>query len=168
MTAPVISGYRRLTNERITAMKKLLVFTVIIAAVVAFAAPIYAGGAGAIKAEFTPNVGWVILNPPASGKLIGTAHLNDGLPNEEFTVSVRVRYMDGTVDEFKDIATLTTNGQGKGNVHVQVDINPPAGSDKIRRVAFRVRRPGPPNILYNAIVWDIPLKSPRGKSMRKY
>lgn len=149
-------------------MKKSLIFAMMLVAALTLASSVYAGGMGAIKAHFDPDVGWVILNPPASGKLIATAHLESGLPNEEFTVTVRVRYMDNSVDEFVDIATLSTNGQGKGNVHVSVDINPSAGSDTIRRVAFRVRRPGPPNVLYNAVVWDIPLKSARGLKAKNH
>ena len=115
-----------------------------------------AEGQGAVKVEFDPNVGWVIFNTTASGKLIASAHLDDGLPDEEFSVSVRVRYEDQSTDIFADIATLSTNGQGKGNVQVQVDINPPAGTSTLRRVAFRVRRA--PNPLYVAVAWDIPLK----------
>jgi hypothetical protein len=115
-----------------------------------------AGGVGAVKVPFDPDVGWVILNTTASGKLNATAHVENGRPNEEFSVSVRVRYEDDTVDVFADIATLSTNGQGKGNVHIQVDIDPPADTDTLRRIAFRVRRA--PNPLYLAVAWDIPLK----------
>jgi len=115
-----------------------------------------AGGQGAIKVPFDPAVGWVILNTTASGKINASAHVEDGLPNEEFSVSVRVRHEDGSTELFTDIAILSTNGQGKGNVQVQVDINPPAGSQTIRRVAFRVRRE--PDPLYLAVAWDILLK----------
>jgi hypothetical protein len=115
-----------------------------------------AGGQGAIKVPFDPDVGWVILNTTASGKINASAHLEDGLPNEDFSVSVRVRYGDGSTEIFPDIATLSTNGQGKGNVQVQVDINPPAGTQSIRRVAVRARRT--PDPLYLAVAWDIPLK----------
>ena len=115
-----------------------------------------AGGQGAIKVPFDPAVGWVILNTTASGKINASAHIEDGLPNEEFSVSVRVRHEDGSTELFTDIATLSTNGQGKGNVQVQVDINPPAGSNTLRRVAIRVRRA--PEPLYVAVAWDIPLK----------
>jgi hypothetical protein len=139
-------------------MKKSLVLATLLIAAFAFAVSVSARGKGAVKAVFDPNVGWVSLNTTASGKLNATAHVEKGIPNEEFMVNVRVRYEDGTVDQFVAIATLSTNGQGKGNVHVEVDINPPADSSTLRRVAFRVRRPGPPNILYNAIAWDIPLK----------
>lgn len=140
-------------------MKKSLVFVTLLITTFAFIASVSAGGKGAVRAEFSPNVGWVVLNPTASGKLNATAHLDNGLPNEEFTVSVRVRYQDGTVKVFPDIATLSTNGQGEGNAIVQVDIDPPAGSSTLRRVAFRVRRPGPPNIVYVAVVWDMFLKA---------
>jgi hypothetical protein len=123
---------------------------------VALAIGASAAGVGAVKVPLDPNVGWVILNTTASGKLVASAHVQDGLPNEEFSVSIRVRYEDGTTDVHADIATLSTNGQGKGNVEVQVDIDPPAGSNTLRRVAFRVRRA--PNPLYLAVAWDIPLK----------
>jgi hypothetical protein len=118
----------------------------------------FAQGNGAVKVDFDPPVGWVILNTTASGKLIATAHVDDGRPNEEFTISVRIRYEDDSNIAFTDIATLTTNGEGKGNVQVQLDLDPPAGSTTLRRVAFRARRPGPPNILYLAVAWDLPLK----------
>lgn len=123
---------------------------------VAMAANALAGGQGAIKVPFDPDVGWAVINTAASGKIIASAHLNNGLPNEEFLVSVRVRYEDGSTDVFADIATLSTNGQGKGNVQIQVDVNPPPGSQTIRRFALRVRRA--PNPLYLAVAWDIPLK----------
>ena len=139
-------------------MKKSVVLATLLIAALTFVASVSAGGKGAVKVEFDPNVGWVILNTTANGKLDATAHLDNGVPNEDFVVTVRVRYEDGTADQFTDIATLSTNGKGKGNVHVQVDFNPPAGSDTLRRVAFRVRRSGPPNILYVAIAWDLPLK----------
>ena len=135
-------------------MKRMLGLAAILIA--SLAVNVWAGGMGAARVAFDPDVGWVILNTTASGKLIASAHVEDGLPDEEYTVSVRVRYEDQSTDIFADIATLSTNGQGKGNVQVQVDINPPAGSNTLRRVAFRVRRP--PNPLYLAVAWDIPLK----------
>jgi hypothetical protein len=139
-------------------MKKIVVISSLLIAAIVFAISVSASGKGAVKAEFDPDVGWVILNTTASGKLNCSAHIDNGLPNEEFMVSIRVRYEDGIVDEHENIATLRTNGQGNGNLQIQVEINPPAGSNTLRRVAFRIRRPGPPNILYNAIAWDIPLK----------
>jgi len=123
---------------------------------VTLAASALAQGEGSVKIEFDPDVGWVVLNTTADGKLVASAHLDNGLPDEEFSVSVRVRYEDQSTDVFADIATLLTNGQGKGNVQVQVPINPPAGSTTLRRVAFRVRRA--PDPLYLAIAWDMPLK----------
>ena len=135
-------------------MKKSLVITTLLLA--SLAANALAGDKGAVRVEFDPDVGWVNLNTTASGKLIATAHLDNGLPSEEFTISVRVRYEDQSTDVFENIATLSTNGQGKGNVQVQVDINPPAGTNTLRRVAIRVRRA--PNPLYLAVAWDIPLK----------
>ena len=115
-----------------------------------------AEGKGSIKVPFDPDVGWVVLNTAASGKLIASAHLDNGLPDEEYSMTLRVRYEDGTTDIFSDIATLSTNGQGKGNVQAQVDVNPPAGSQTLRRVAVRVRKA--PDPLYVAVAWDIPLK----------
>ena len=135
-------------------MKKSLVITTLL--LVSLAANALAEGKGAVRAEFDPDVGWVNLNTTANGKVIATAHLDNGLPNEEYAVSVRVRYEDQSTEIFPDIATLSTNGQGKGNVQVQVDINPPAGTTTLRRVAIRVRRT--PNPLYLAVVWDLPLK----------
>lgn len=135
-------------------MKKSLVITILLLAVLTTSA--LAQGQDSVRIPFDPDVGWVVLNTTADGKLVASAHLDNGLPNEEFTVSVRVRYEDQSTDIFADIATLTTNGQGKGNVQVQVQINPPEGSTTLRRVAFRVRRA--PDPLYLAIAWDLPLK----------
>jgi hypothetical protein len=135
-------------------MKKSLVVTVML--FIALAANAHAEGKGAVKVDFDPNVGWVNLNTTANGQIIATAHLDNGLSNEVYSVSVRVRYEDQTTDVFEDIATLSTNGQGKGNVQVQVDINPPAGSQTLRRVAIRVRKA--PDPIYVAVAWDIPLK----------
>lgn len=137
-------------------MKKTIAIATLLVALSAVAG--FAQGEGAVKIDFDPPVGWVILNTTASGKLIATAHLNNGKPNEDFSITVRVRYEDDSIVPFTDIATLSTNGQGKGDVQVQLDLDPPAGSTTLRRVAFRVRRPGPPNILYLAVAWDLPLK----------
>jgi ABC-type sugar transport system substrate-binding protein len=135
-------------------MKKSLVFTLLF--LVSLATYALAQGQGAVRAEFDPNVGWVNLNTTADGKLIVTAHLEDGAPDLEYSVTLRVRYEDGTTDILEDVATLTTNGQGKGNANVQVDINPPAGSTTLRRVAVRVTQL--PDPVYVAVAWDIPLK----------
>jgi hypothetical protein len=135
-------------------MRKLHFFLAIF--LVAITSNALAGGQGSIKIPFDPEVGWVIINTTASGKIMATAHLHEGLPNEEFSVSVRVRYEDGSTDVHQDIAVLSTNEKGKGNVQVQVEINPPPGSQTIRRFAFRARRA--PQPLYLAVAWDIPLK----------
>lgn len=135
-------------------MKKCLVTVMLIVATMVVSSQ--AENMGAVRVDFDPEVGWVTLNTTASGRLIATAHVHDGLPDEEFSVSVRVRYEDQSTDVFADIATLTTNGQGKGNVQVQVDVNPPEGSTTLRRVAVRVRRS--PDPLYLAVAWDLPLK----------
>ena len=134
-------------------MKRNLITAVLISAITVAGAH---AGQGSVRVDFDPEVGWVNLNTTASGRLIVTAHIQGGLPNEEFSVGVRVRYEDETTDIFADIATLTTNIQGNGNVQVQVDVNPPAGSTTLRRVAVRVRRA--PNPLYLAVAWDLPLK----------
>jgi hypothetical protein len=118
----------------------------------------HAQGNGAVKINFDPDVGWAVINTTASGKLNATVHLDNGRPNVDFSISVRVRYEDNSVEAFTNIATLSTNGQGKGNVQVKVDLNPSAGDTTLRRVAIRVRRPGPPNILYTVVAWDLPLK----------
>ena len=135
-------------------MKKTLVITTLL--LVFLAANAFAEGKGAVRVEFDPNVGFVNLNTTGSGKLIVAAHIDGGLPNQEFSVTVRVRYEDGTRDIFNDIGILSTNGQGKGNAQVQVDIMPPAGSKTLRRIAVRVEQS--PDPLYLAVAWDIPLK----------
>ena len=135
-------------------MKKLMIITMLL--FVAVATHALAEGKGSVRVPFDPDVGWAVINTTGSGKVIVVAHVENGLPDEEFSVSVRVRYEDGRTDIYADIATLTTNGQGKGNVQVQVDTNPAAGDTTLRRVAVRVRRA--PNPLYVAVAWDIPLK----------
>jgi hypothetical protein len=135
-------------------MKTSLIITTLL--LVFLATNALAEGKGAVKVDFDPNVGWVVINTTASGKLVASAHLDGGMPNEEYTVGVRVRYEDQSTDIFSDIALLSTNGSGKGNVQVQVDINPPAGDKTLRRVAIRVRRAPDPVIV--AVAWDIPLK----------
>lgn len=145
------------TKRSVIMKKSLVVATLFIAAVVLIVS-VSVGSKGAVKVEFEPNVGWVILNTTASGKLNATVHLDDGIPNEDFMINVRIRYEDGSVEELVNIATLSTNGEGKGNLRVQVNITPPADSNILRRVAFRARRPGPPNVLYLAVAWDVPLK----------
>lgn len=116
----------------------------------------WAQGKGAVKAEFDQGAGWVVINTTGSGKVIAAVHIDNGLPNEQYAVSVRIRYADQSTDVFADIATLSTNGQGTGNIQVQLDITPPPGTDTLRRVAVRIRRA--PNPLYVAIAWDVPLK----------
>jgi hypothetical protein len=135
-------------------MKKSFVFATLLS--VSLVVDAWAAGMGAVQIPFDPDVGWTNLITTASGRLIVLAHLDAGLPNEDFSVSVRVRYEDATVDVFQDIAVLSTNEQGKGNVFVLVNPNPPQGSTTLRRVAVRVRRA--PNPLYLAVAWDLPLK----------
>ena len=135
-------------------MKKPLLLAILL--VVLMVSNAWAGGLGTVRVAFDPYVGWTNLNTTASGKLIVSAHLDAGLPNEDFSVTLRVRYEDGNVEIFSDVATLSTNEQGKGNVNVEVATNPPEGSTTLRRVAVRVRRA--PNPLYLAVGWDLPLK----------
>jgi hypothetical protein len=145
-------------TEGSAVMKRSWELAILLVAALAFAISASAQSEGAVKVPFDPDVGWVILNTTAGGMLNATAHVQNGLINEDFLVNVRVRYEDGTVDEHVEIATLSTNGEGNGNVELHVSINPPPGSTTLRRVAFRLRRPGPPNVLYLAVAWDIPLK----------
>jgi hypothetical protein len=140
-------------------MKKLT--TVVVAALalsILFAAGALAAGQGTVKVDFEPNVGWVNLNTTGSGKLNATAHLDSGLVNEVFSVSIRVRYEDGTIIPWVAVATLRTNEEGIGNVHVPINIDPPPNSGALRRIAFRVRKTGPGGVTYIAVAWDIPLK----------
>jgi len=117
-----------------------------------------AGGKGAFKEDFDPDRGWANINTTASGNLLVTAHLQGARPDSDFFVNVRVRYEDGSTDQHINIATLTTNSQGNGNAHVQVDVDPTADDATLRRVAVRIRRTTPPNLLYLAVAWDVPLK----------
>ena len=140
-------------------MKRSLLLATLLIVASAVVVSVSAGGKGATKVPFDPNVGWAIVNTNDSNKLKVTAHLESGLPNEAFDVTLRVRYEDGTVVPYTDIATLYTNGQGKGNIEVIVNLDPPSNSGTVRRVAVRLRRPGPPNVVYIALAWDVPLKA---------
>lgn len=135
-------------------MKRALVFAALL--LVSLTIDADAAGMGSVQVPFDPPVGWVNLNTTARGALVVAVHLEDGLPNEDFSVSLRVRYEDDNTDIFRDVAVLSTNEQGKGNVFVMVDTNPPEGSATLRRVAVRVRRA--PNPLYLAVAWDTTLK----------
>ena len=114
-------------------MKKLTVIIALFASILIIAAIAIAGGKGAVKDELFVHpgdlsiVGWVILNTTASGKLNVTAHLDNGNPNEEFIVNVWIypENPESTQDawgKFFGVATLSTNEQGKGNAHAQVDL----------------------------------------------
>lgn len=135
-------------------MKKHIVIAAWIVAILVGQA--FAGGQGAAKIPFDPDVGWAVMNTTGDGRLLATVHLDSARPDAEFTINVRVRYEDNSVEVFEEVATLSTNGQGKGNAQVRVDVHPPAGSTTLRRVAVRVRRT--PNPTYVAVGWDLPLK----------
>lgn len=135
-------------------MKKSIPLTFLL--VTCLASGVLAAGIGSVQVPFDPEVGWAIVNTTASGGLVVVAHLESALPDEDFSVSLRVRYEDGNTDVFQDIAVLSTNDLGRGNVFVRVDTLPPEGSTTIRRVAVRVRRA--PQPLYVAVAWDLTLK----------
>ena len=139
-------------------MKRLTVVVAVLATTLVLVTGALAAGQGNVKVDFDPNVGWVNLNTTASGKLNASAHLESAVPDEILSVTIRVRYEDGTITPWVSVATLRTNEQGKGNVHVPINIDPPPDSGKIRRIAFRVRKPGPGGVTYIAVAWDIPLK----------
>lgn len=135
-------------------MKRTITFTLILAVGLAMAA--LAGGNGAVTVPFDTNVGTVTINTTGSGRVIATGHLDNGRPNAEYSISLRIRYENGSNDPYPDIATFTTNGQGKGNFNVQVDTAPRPGDTTLRRVAVRVRNA--PNDADIAVAWDVPLK----------
>lgn len=135
-------------------MKKTIGLTIMLSVFLAAAA--LAGGKGAVTVPFDTGIGSVNINTAGSSRLIAVGHLDDGLPNAEYSVSLRVRYENGTNDAHADLATFTTNGQGKASFNVQVDIDPAAGDMTLRRVAVRVRNA--PNDADIAVAWDIPLK----------
>lgn len=136
-------------------MKRFLLLTTLLLCV--FATSASAGGQGSVRVPFDPEVGWATINTTASGMLIVSAHLSDGLADQEFSVSLRVRHEDGSTEIFQNLAVLSTNSQGKGNALLQVQTNPPDGSTTLRRVAVRVRRA--PQPLYVAVAWDVALKA---------
>ena len=140
-------------------MKRSLLLATLLIVASAVVVSVSAGGKGAVKVPFDPNVGWAIVNTNDSNELKVTAHLGSGLPNEAFDVTLRVRYEDGTVVSYTDIATLYTNEQGAGNIEVIVNLDPQPNSGTVRRVAVRLRKPSPPNVVYIALAWDVPLKA---------
>lgn len=135
-------------------MKRQIVLSMLLMGALASFA--LAGGNGAVKVPFDTNVGSVNINTTGSGMVIATGHLDNGQPNAEYSVSIRIRYEGGSNDTNADIATFNTNGQGKGNFNVQVPINPAAGDVTLRRVAVRVRNE--PNDADIAVAWDVLLK----------
>ena len=136
-------------------MKKAFLLSLLLLS--SFSASAFADGKGTVRIPFDPEVGWANINTTASGMLIISAHLDEGLPSQDFDVSLRVRYEDGNTEIFQNLAVLSTNSQGKGNVLLQVQTNPPEGSTTLRRVAVRVRRA--PQPLYVAVAWDVALKA---------
>lgn len=63
-------------------------------------------------------VGWAIANTNADGELIVQTHLDDGLADQTFDVFIKV---NGNW-LWPDVVQLTTNRQGKGNAHTNLNI----------------------------------------------
>ena len=64
------------------------------------------------------QAGWAIANTNADGTLIVETHLDNGAPSMTFFVFVKI---NGTWLE-ADVGQLTTNRQGKGNAHAELNI----------------------------------------------
>ena len=112
---------------------------------------------GAVKTplwEGENQVGWVVLNTDCDGHLIVVVHLDQGRGDEDFAT---VAVICGTVSPA--LGTLTTNGQGKGNLHSKVDLPPDAEGSTSARVHLTPESAGRP--LYTTDVVEVPVKTPR-------
>jgi len=124
-------------------MKKIMIAIVaVIALSLAFAAPAFAGGNGAVKMDLSermqgdnargpgsgPVVGWAIANTTGDGRLAVEVHLDNGEAKQTFDVYVKINW---TWYE-ADIVQMTTNNNGKGNAHSVLDMdNYPVSGDSI-------------------------------------
>ena len=154
-------------------MKKILMLTLALVLLLGLAAtPVMAAkgqSLGAVKLPlferepgYDPDepgtgdqVGWAIANTNADGKLIVETHLDNGATSMTFFVFVKI---NGTWLQ-ADVGQLTTNRQGKGNAHAELNIaDYPSSTGTIDvQVVVRV---GPPTYLpgYASAHTLVPLK----------
>ncbi len=78
---------------------------------------------GAVKAMLDPDDGWAILNTNAQNDLIVQIHLAQGKPDTAYAVDLCING-----GERENVGSLTTNGEGNGNAHIVVPLDP-ADSD---------------------------------------
>ncbi len=145
-------------------MKKLVVFTLVLALAVSLVAvPVYAkseNAKGAVKADLTVYeqgdgdltkdtvMGSVILNTTASGSLIVVIKI-DAVPNlDDYDVRVHInRSSPNYINPiFEDV--LNTNAKGNGNAQVKVNLLDENGGPLYSGETIRVRvvlRPSFPN-----------------------
>ena len=93
-------------------MKKMLIAMSLTALAASLA---FGGSQGAVKTplwEGENQVGWVVLNTDCDGHLIVVVHLDQGRVDEDYTAFAMICHYVLT-----RVGMLTTNGQGKGNLH---------------------------------------------------
>ena len=98
----------------------------IFVAMVVFVISVSAGGKGAVKVTMTDVVsgdvgGYAIFNVTANGKVIVQVHIDNGLSNTTYDFGAGISSPPGTY-LLVDWIELTTNGQGKGNAQIKLDI----------------------------------------------
>ena len=106
-------------------MKKgLIAASLVLILAMTFAAPVFAGGNGAVKVDLwnmraDPDalVGSVILNTTANGFLIVLINVDEGANLADWDVRVMI---EGVTTHFDDV--LNTNAQGNGNVMLKVPL----------------------------------------------
>ncbi|MBA7635470.1 hypothetical protein ES703_43074 [subsurface metagenome] len=101
------------------------------------------------------RVGWAIVNTNADGELIVQTHLDNGEENQTFDVYVRIN------DEWHpaDVGSLTTNRQGKGNAHAELNLADYPPSTEPISVQVVVKPTGATAIIgYATATESVPLK----------
>lgn len=85
-------------------------------------------GASAIPGTGTPGYGHAIIHAGPDGRLSAEVSLKHGLPDATYQVYLiqSAGLGGGTFDCFVPDGTLTTNGQGNGNVHLDDALMPGA------------------------------------------
>ena len=150
----------------------LLVLVLVLSFSLVMAAPVAAAKGpplGAVKlvlfereTDYDPNdegtgdqAGWAIANTNADGTLIVETHLDNGEPDTTFFVFVKInkKWLQA------DVGELTTNRQGKGNAHLELDIADYTSNSSTIDVQVVVRV-GPPSYLpgYASAHTSVPLK----------
>ncbi len=116
------------------------------------------GGGGEVPPVELETVGWAIANTTGAGELIILVNLTDGQPDAEYDVFVDVNGLGNP----EDVALLSTNDEGRGTVHLTLDLsNYPPTEDS---VDVQVGGDGPDS--FASAVTPVALKS-RKKAKKK-